>query len=281
MYEKKRPLQKLQKKLKSITNQLHQYVEKERLRRVPNVLKSISEPLEDQLDSFYVAEVQIGTPGQRLLLAMDTTVAMIWVVDSDCTSVVCNGYPDSEYSKHKYNESESSTAVRLEAGFFIRYGNGLCEGYLVKDIATFSERRFKFHRDKSETSGDFSGINVTTQEIGAATYIDDSFGHQPIDGIFGLGWPGYALDNQNAPLRDIVSQLDEPIFTIWLDRMVSAVNGGDAGRITFGGFDNEHCESEIRYVPLTDRLIWEFSIDGFSIGPSKRLQKHEVVVTNN
>ena len=64
----------------------------------------------------------------------------------------------------------------------------------------------------------FAGLTVQKQKFGLATTIADVFGHQPIDGIMGLGWPALAEDNVVPPMQNLLDQLDKPIFTVWMDR---------------------------------------------------------------
>ncbi|EPB74200.1 hypothetical protein ANCCEY_06689 [Ancylostoma ceylanicum] len=201
------------------TKQLRQFVEKQRAKRF-EILKRGSEPFRDFYDDFYIGEVDLGTPGQPTLLVMDTGSSNLWAIDSGCDLDACNGYPISGYTRHKFNTNESSTFHAEEEDFAIQYG---------------------------------SGISISNLEFGIATYLDDVFGYQPMDGIFGLGWPSIAVDNVNIS------------------------EGGDAGVITFGGFDDDHCESNVSYVPLTAETYWQFSIDGYSICTHKCHKKAQVI----
>ncbi|EYB92361.1 hypothetical protein Y032_0195g1499 [Ancylostoma ceylanicum] len=240
------------------TKQLRQFVEKQRAKRF-EILKRGSEPFRDFYDDFYIGEVDLGTPGQPTLLVMDTGSSNLWAIDSGCDLDACNGYPISGYTRHKFNTNESSTFHAEEEDFAIQYGSGFCSGYLATDTISFA------------------GISISNLEFGIATYLDDVFGYQPMDGIFGLGWPSIAVDNVTTPIQRILSELDQPIFTVWLDRKVNISEGGDAGVITFGGFDDDHCESNVSYVPLTAETYWQFSIDGYSICTHKCHKKAQVI----
>jgi len=43
-----------------------------------------SEPERDYDDVMYVAEVDIGTPGQKFQVVMDTGSSNLWVIDESC-----------------------------------------------------------------------------------------------------------------------------------------------------------------------------------------------------
>ncbi|KAL6743826.1 hypothetical protein Aduo_016821 [Ancylostoma duodenale] len=240
------------------TKQLPHYVEKQRAKRL-GTLKQASEPFKDFYDDFYIGEVDFGTPGQSLLLIMDTGSSNLWGIDNNCDLDACNGYPISDYTRHKFITNASSTFHAEAKSYEIQYGSGFCAGYLATDTISFA------------------GINISKLEFGVTTYLDDVFGYWPMDGIFGLGWPSIAVDNVTTPIQRILSELDKPIFTVWLDRKVNISEGGDAGVITFGGFDDDHCESDVDYVPLSAETYWQFTIDGYSICSHKCQKKTQAI----
>ncbi|KIH64532.1 eukaryotic aspartyl protease, partial [Ancylostoma duodenale] len=166
---------------------------------------------------------------------MDTGSSNLWGIDNNCDLDACNGYPISDYTRHKFITNASSTFHAEAKSYEIQYGSGLCVGYLVTDTISFA------------------GINISKLEFGVTTYLDDVFGYWPMDGIFGLGWPSIAVDNVNIS------------------------EGGDAGVITFGGFDDDHCESDVDYVPLSAETYWQFTIDGYSICSHKCQKKAQAI----
>lgn len=46
----------------------------------------------------------------------------------------------------------------------------------------------------------------------------DGMGYMPSDGVLGLAWPSIAEDGVVPPIQNVLSQLDQPLFTVWLDR---------------------------------------------------------------
>ncbi|VDM76364.1 unnamed protein product [Strongylus vulgaris] len=171
--------------------------------------------------------------------------------------------------------------------FSIQYGSGSCNGYLGTD-----------------TIG-FGGLTIKTQEFGVATHLADVFGYQPVDGILGLGWPALAVDKHifkpkqylmlrtiflavvaqylikvTPPMQNLLPQLDQPLFTVWMDRknfQLTISNGGNAGLITYGAIDTTNCQSQINYVPLSAETYWQFPIAGFSIGSFSESKKDQVI----
>ncbi|CAJ0588949.1 unnamed protein product [Cylicocyclus nassatus] len=241
------------------TGQYRQYLQKQRMRRL-NILKRGSEPFLDYADDFYLGEVQVGTPGQNLTLVLDTGSSNLWVIDDACRSAACNGsYHHGEYHKHKFNTSRSETFKREERTFVMEYGSGYCKGYLATDVVAFAD------------------LTIRKQEFGVATVIADVFGYQPVDGILGLGWPDLAVEKVVPPMQNILSELDKPIFTVWLDRKIIPSQGGNGGMITYGDYDSDDCAAEVNYVPLSSLTYWQFPIQGFSVGNFSQRKTEQVI----
>ncbi|KAI6234634.1 Asp-1 [Aphelenchoides fujianensis] len=183
-----------------------------------------SQPLLDYDDLLYVAAVSLGTPAQDFQLVLDSSSADLWVVDAGCTEDQCRGFPESGYSKHAYDRSQSSTFEEDGRPFELAFGNGeSCTGEWAVDRLSL---------------GDFSADNQT---FGAATSIPAALGYEPIDGWLGLGLG--SASNATAPVRNLLAHFDQPLFTIWLDRHFDPVQGEAGGAITFGGTDDANCDA--------------------------------------
>jgi hypothetical protein len=48
------------------------------------------------------------------------------------------------------------------------------------------------------------------------------FDNDPSEGLIGLGWPSLAVDHEIPIMQNLLPQLDQPIFTIWLDKSVNS-----------------------------------------------------------
>ncbi|PIO52749.1 eukaryotic aspartyl protease, partial [Teladorsagia circumcincta] len=120
-------------------------------------------------------------------------------------------------------------------------------------------------------------LSIPKQEFGVATHLADVFGYQPVDGILGLGWPALAVDKVVPPMQNLLSSLDAPLFTVWMDRKLTISTGGNAGLITYGAIDTKNCQSQINYVPLSAETYWQFPIDTFAIGSFSETKKQQVI----
>ncbi|EYB92354.1 hypothetical protein Y032_0195g1496 [Ancylostoma ceylanicum] len=204
--------------------------------------------LNDYFDQFYLGVVGVGTPRQIFYLQMDTGSSNMWVIDAACPQRQCTGYPAGYRPKLKFKPGASRTFKKIPQGFHMKYYTGSADGYYGTDTISFA------------------GFNVPTQKFGVATSIADVFGYQPIDGIFGLGWPSLARGNVKTPLEAILPKLDKKLFTIWLGRRTTMSYGAMVGYIQYGALDTTHCISAINWVPLSLAKYWQFPIQGFQIG---------------
>ncbi|GMR54979.1 hypothetical protein PMAYCL1PPCAC_25174 [Pristionchus mayeri] len=236
-----------------------------------------SQPFIDYYDDFYLGDIGLGTPYQNFTIVLDTGSSNLWVIDAACTTQACKGYANSGYAKHQFrtesvislslsplefitlSSSASSTFVKTSQPFVIFYGSGSCRGYIATDVLNLA------------------GLVYPTQGFGVSTSIADVFGHQPMDGILGLGWPALAEDGIVPPIQNLLDQLDQPIFTVWLDRHVKPAEDKLGGLITYGGFDNVNCDAQIDYVTLSSKTYWQFPMTSFSIGSYSSNAKAEVI----
>ncbi|GMR55645.1 hypothetical protein PMAYCL1PPCAC_25840, partial [Pristionchus mayeri] len=161
--------------------------------------------------------------------------------------------------KHQFHTDASSTFVKTSQPFVIFYGSGSCRGYIGTDVLNLA------------------GLVYPTQGFGVSTSIAEVFGYQPMDGILGLGWPALAEDGVVPPIQNLLDQLDQPIFTVWLDRHVKPVEDKLGGLITYGGLDDVNCDAQIDYVTLSSKTYWQFPMTGFSIGSYSSNAKAEVI----
>ncbi|KAK6048309.1 eukaryotic aspartyl protease [Cooperia oncophora] len=94
-----------------------------------------------------------------------------------------------------------------------------------------------------------------------------------------LGLAGQLWLNKKVipPMQNVLPQLDHQLFTVWMDRKLQPIAGGDGGLITFGDFDTWNCAPTVSYVNLSSLTFWQFPIDGFSIGWYKSKETAQVI----
>uniref|UniRef100_A0A914D5E8 Peptidase A1 domain-containing protein n=1 Tax=Acrobeloides nanus TaxID=290746 RepID=A0A914D5E8_9BILA len=215
--------------------------------------KSGSQIFDDYWNNFYLGNISIGTPPQTFQLVLDTGSSNIWVIDKNkCTNDACNGYPDNGgVQKDLFDSTKSSTFINQGNDMTLTYGEGKCEGTLALDVVTITG----------------TGLSYHTQGFTNSYYIDNTFANQPVDGIYGLAWPSMAVGNVIPPMQNLLTQMDKPLFTVYLKEL-NEYNWPDynAGSITYGAIDTQNCDSTVNYTPLTSLTYWQFKIDGVSTG---------------
>ncbi|CAD31820.1 Peptidase A1 domain-containing protein [Caenorhabditis elegans] len=224
-------------------------------------LNTGSQPLIDYYDDMYLANITVGTPPQPASVVLDTASANLWVIDAACNSQACNGNPGSGYTKQKFNPNKSSTFVKGTRRFSIQYGSGTSSGYLGTDVLQLG------------------GLTVKAQEFGVATNLGSVLGSEPMDGIFGLGWPAISVDQVTPPMQNLISQkqLDAPLFSIWVDRKLQVSQGGTGGLITYGAVDTKNCDAQVNYVALSSKTYWQFPMDGVAIGNYAMMKQEQAI----
>ncbi|EYB92330.1 hypothetical protein Y032_0195g1488 [Ancylostoma ceylanicum] len=198
-------------------------------------------------DEVYLGKISVGTPGQVLFLSMDTGSSTMWVVDGACNSPICNGYPDSGRPKNKFYYGNSTTFARTNSDFAFNYGTRWAAGFIGTDTVAFGKLTVWYG-----------------QQFGVSTTLAPFFGTVPIDGVFGLGWS--ESDNMRAPISMLMHYLDSKQFTVWMNRSATHGTMQVGGYITYGGYNDVHCDRTTFYVPLAMDKKWAVDIEGFEIG---------------
>jgi hypothetical protein len=66
----------------------------------------------------------------------------------------------------------------------------------------------------------FHSIFPYLQQFGAAKYVDPSFQNSGLSGLLGLGWPSISAEYVIPFVQNILTQMQQPLFTVWLNRFI-------------------------------------------------------------
>lgn len=221
-------------------------------------------------DFEFFGVITIGTPEQEFLVALDTSSSNLWIPDSTCGTPLCDSSRSScgllcegcaEQSsevckiKQNFNSSASETYESVEGNWTIQNGTIDAAGLFGKDVVRFGKK-----------GG--SQLVVANTTFGQASAISDSFEYYEADGILGLGFQSTAFGEVLPPLNNAWDQclLDKRVFTVWLHPMKGGINYGPAGIFTYGGVDNDNCEGNVVYQPLSSDAHWQFTMKSISFG---------------
>ncbi|VDK56420.1 unnamed protein product [Anisakis simplex] len=217
-------------------------------------------------DFEYSGAITIGTPEQQFNVALDTGSAILWVLHAHCERVWCPFWTSREICgpKQRFQSSASVTYKPMRRLWKTQYGIGYALGFLGEDIVRI---------------GGKGGpqIWIPNTVFGQAMKISDAFKDLEIDGILGLGFQSTAAGEFLPPLANAWNQsfLDQPVFTVWLQRMSNkstiriALNLKDnflGGICTWGGVDTNNCNSDVVYEPLSSATHWQFTMKSISLG---------------
>ncbi|KAK2056030.1 eukaryotic aspartyl protease, partial [Colletotrichum caudatum] len=177
----------------------------------------------------YYATVQVGTPGQKSTLHIDTGSSDTWILDKQadlCTSRSLQRQYGTGCSD-TFNSSQSSTFKVVSAnGFDITYLDGKhIRGDYVQDVVTLD------------------GKTIRDQQLGLAIQTTKAAG------LLGLGFTeattaqrGYRTILDNMVMQ---GQIGRKAFSIWLNDLSSA-----EGTVLFGGIDTEKYIGKLMTLPL-------------------------------
>ncbi|KHN88413.1 Aspartic protease 6 [Toxocara canis] len=209
---------------------------------------AIIQGVNDYDDLSYRGNITIGTPStQQFAVVLDTGSSNFWIPDSSCFSLICS-------VKNRFNSTASSTYRMMDGFWQVGYGGGQSAfGILGQDTITLG--------GVGEPQ-----LHIPKQVFGQAIAMNN-FQNDGLDGILGLGFTFLANRFIVPPVINAMSQnlLDEPIFTVWLQRQ-GAQSGVLGGQYTYGGFDSEHCGAVIAYQHLSTASYWQFRMKAVGAG---------------
>lgn len=146
-------------------------------------------------DLEYLAEVDIGTPPQKLFLDFDTGSSDLWVFSSETPKTQVNG-------QKIYDIKSSSSAKQVDgATWNIKYGDGSsCNGDVYLDQVTIG------------------GLTVKQQAVESAKTVSDQFtkGSPQMSGLLGLAFDQINTvkpEQQKTWFSNIKGSLKAPLFT--------------------------------------------------------------------
>ncbi|MCJ1357557.1 MAG: hypothetical protein MMC33_007553 [Icmadophila ericetorum] len=173
----------------------------------------------------YYITAEVGTPGQKVQLQLDTGSSDVWVFgpSTECSPTECDG--------GTFDSSQSSTFQSIQpGGFGIQYGSGKVIGDTISD--TFA----------------FAGITLSSLQMAIATQADT----EPT-GIMGIGY-----DTNEATISAGGSQypsvVDQMVSQGWIQTRAYSLYLDDleasSGEVIFGGFDSGKFQGTLTPLPV-------------------------------
>ena len=186
------------------------------------------------LFTYYQIEVELGTPGQKILLLTDTGSSDLWAMGygnpycAQTEQELQSGYY-VECNTGLFNPNTSSTYHQNSTEFYIQYGD-----------YTFAEGVW------GTDSVQFAGVTVTDASIAIGLQSNSSYG------VFGIGLAALESSlNSNVEYMNIpqllVSQgtIDSYSYSLYLDDLEAS-----SGTVLFGGVDHDKYSGTLGLLPM-------------------------------
>ncbi|SPO27532.1 related to cathepsin d (lysosomal aspartyl protease) [Ustilago trichophora] len=211
-------------------------------------------------DSYYYAQVSVGTPAQNFNVVLDTGSADFWLVDSECgTAQMCAS------NLNKYNAGSSSTNIGSQTPFQITYGTGAVRGSLAADKVSLA------------------GYTVNNLTFAEASAVAANTVEYPTSGIMGMGFQSLSTSGATPFWQVLEKQgvLSSNVFTFQLARNIDNINPNDpnindvqnpGGVFTLGKIDSNQYSGDISYTSIPNNLqnqqglgYWTIPLGGISV----------------
>lgn len=215
-------------------------------------------PAEDQQnDSEYLCEVEIGTPAQKFLLDFDTGSADLWLWSTELPAATIKSG-----SSHTIFDPKKSSTFKATKGatWSISYGDSSsASGTVGTDLVNIG------------------GVKIQNQSIELAKTLSSQFASGTGDGLLGLAFGSINTVQPTpvqTPVENMITQVDIPksaeLFTVYLGSWRDT-NDADKGEsfYTFGYIDQPTItatKSEVYYTPIDNSQgFWSFDSTSASV----------------
>uniref|UniRef100_A0A8D0ADM3 pepsin A n=1 Tax=Sander lucioperca TaxID=283035 RepID=A0A8D0ADM3_SANLU len=196
-----------------------------------------NEAMTNDADLSYYGIISIGTPPQSFKVIFDTGSSNLWVPSIYCNTAACNNHK-------KFNPGASSTYRNNGGALSIRYGTGSMTGILGYDTVTVG------------------GLPVTNQIFGLSESEAPFMQYMRADGILGLAYPRLSASGATPVFDNMMQEglVNQDLFSVYLSS-----NAHQGSVVTFGGIDPNHYSGAISWIPLSNELYWQITVDSVTV----------------
>ncbi|XP_078135266.1 pepsin A-like [Sander vitreus] len=196
-----------------------------------------NEAMTNDADLSYYGIISIGTPPQSFKVIFDSGSSNLWVPSIYCSSAACNNHK-------KFNPGTSSTYKNNGGALSIRYGTGSMTGILGYDTVTVG------------------GLPVTNQIFGLSESEAPFMQYMRADGILGLAYPRLSASGATPVFDNMMKEglVNQDLFSVYLSS-----NSQQGSVVTFGGIDPNHYSGAISWIPLSNELYWQITVDSVTV----------------
>jgi hypothetical protein len=225
---------------------------------------------DQQNDSEYLCEVQIGTPAQTLLLDFDTGSSDLWVFSTELKG-------SSAGSGHTIFDPSKSSTFKKSTGqqWKIQYGDGSsASGDVGTDVVSVG------------------GLKIQKQSVELAKTLAQQFSQGTGDGLLGLAWPSIntitsngSPDPQPTPVANMITQDNIPAGAeLFTSAFYSDRDNSEKSFYTFGWIDQDLVTASGQQIVWTDidnsQGFWQFPSASSTINGKKIAQSGNTAIAD-
>jgi hypothetical protein len=216
----------------------------------------------ESVNEYYIFQLTVGTPPQKLDLTLDTQTDKTMLFDSTFTDIPCPSYTDG--NRRLFAHKASTTF------------EGWYPNHLYGGMATYATNRNIQCNNRSnpyfggilgynaaDTFGfgsSFVGFSATQITFFLITQYNGSLdSHWQSDGVLGI--TPYMDGTAPTAIQEIASQVGRPAVSLWFDRSgPDAATQTKAGYFTIGDRDKKNCNDDWVYFDMATNDIMNFNI---------------------
>lgn len=208
--------------------------------------------INDFSNAQYYGPISVGTPGQTFNVIFDTGSSNLWIPSKTC-GLNCGLHPE-------YNSGASTTYHANGTVFKIQYGSGPVAGFLSADTVNV---------------GGIAVPEQTFAEINDVSGLGLAYALGHFDGILGMAFNSISIDGIPTVFNNMETEglVDSTQFAFYL-----SATDGSQGELTLGGYDSNHFEGDLFWVPLTSETYWETKLDDLQLGSKSMTNATKVVL---
>lgn len=202
--------------------------------------------LKNYANTQFVAEISIGTPGQKFDVIFDTGSANLIINSKKCRSESCA-------SRKSYNSHRSVTYKHVGNSIDVQFGTGEIEGEVSEDVVSIGKVHLRHQK--------FIEIMSETGEV----FADCKF-----SGILGLAFQSMAARGTVAVVDSVVekAQLAWNVFAFYY-----SLDESEVSEVSIGSINDKRFKGDIVWAPVIEGLMnyWlieieDILLDGASLG---------------
>ncbi|EIN11477.1 acid protease [Punctularia strigosozonata HHB-11173 SS5] len=210
--------------------------------------------IDQDTDSSYIGEVNVGTPTQTFKVVLDTGSSDFWLASSSCTQCP-SGIPEYDSSSSSsFSAASSSSSDSVD----IPYGSGEVAGSLATETV------------------EMGGFEVSGQTFLLVDEMTSGLLDGDVSGIMGLAFESIAATEATPFWQTLVNndQLTNPEMSFWLERVLGTSDTDEeqfGGIFTLGGTNTSLYSGDIEFIDYPSGVTesyWLLETSKITVGGS-------------